>query len=220
MSICKRRDPNKKKIAVVVMGDVDRSPRMINHALSIANLTKDYQADLIGYRGNSLPQAVEENQRIRPRYLSTKFLKMIQQMPKALYLLYAVMRIIFQVMQLFYIFLSEHYDYVLMQNPPCVPLLLVLVILKATRLSKSKIIIDWHNYGYSIMRVNKVNKALVFIGKVYEMRLAKWGDYHLCVSKAMQVDLIHKFGIDKLKAPRVLYDKATNKFKDPLPGGL
>ena len=52
MSICKRRDPNRKKIAVVVMGDVDRSPRMINHALSVANLTKDYHADLIGYRGN------------------------------------------------------------------------------------------------------------------------------------------------------------------------
>ena len=55
MSICKRRDPNNKRIAVVVMGDVDRSPRMINHALSVANVTKTYNADLIGYKGNSLP---------------------------------------------------------------------------------------------------------------------------------------------------------------------
>ena len=77
MSICKRRDPTKPRIAVVVMGDVDRSPRMINHALSIANLTKTYYADLIGYRGNSLPQAVSQNNRIRTRYLSTKFLKLI-----------------------------------------------------------------------------------------------------------------------------------------------
>ena len=55
MSICRRRDPNKKRIAVVVMGDVDRSPRMINHALSVANVTTTYNADLIGYKGNSLP---------------------------------------------------------------------------------------------------------------------------------------------------------------------
>jgi len=60
-----------------VMGDVDRSPRMINHALSIASQTVDYSADLIGYRGNSLPQAVADNKRIRARYLSTKFLKLI-----------------------------------------------------------------------------------------------------------------------------------------------
>ncbi len=93
MSICKRKGVN--RVAVVVMGDVDRSPRMINHALSVATLTKDYNVDLIGYRGNSLPQAVERNERIRTRYLSTKFLKMIQQMPKVLYLLYAILRIFF-----------------------------------------------------------------------------------------------------------------------------
>ena len=98
MSICKRRDPTKKRIAVVVMGDVDRSPRMINHALSVANVTKSYHADLIGYRGQSLPLSVESHPRIRPRYLSTKLLKLIQSMPKALYLLYAVLRIIIQVL--------------------------------------------------------------------------------------------------------------------------
>jgi len=77
MSICKRKG-QQNRIAVVVMGDVDRSPRMINHALSAASITKDLQVDLIGYRGNSLPYAVETNRRIRTRYLSTKFLKMIQ----------------------------------------------------------------------------------------------------------------------------------------------
>ena len=65
----KPKDLN-KRIAVIVMGDVDRSPRMINHALSIANLT-EYQVDLIGYRGNSLPESVGSNENIRMRYLST-----------------------------------------------------------------------------------------------------------------------------------------------------
>ena len=93
MSICKRRDPNKKKIAVVVMGDVDRSPRMINHALSIANLTS-YYVDLIGYQGNSLPKSVENNDKIESRYLSTKLIDQLRKLPKILYLLYAILRII------------------------------------------------------------------------------------------------------------------------------
>lgn len=100
-----------------------------------------------------------------------------------------------------------------MQNPPCIPLLLVLVILKVTGLSKSKLIIDWHNYGYSIMKVNRVNKALVFLGKVYEMRLGKFADHNLCVSDAMRTNLIHFFGLKK-SPPHVLYDKATKKFGD------
>lgn len=79
-------------------------------------------------------------------------------------------------------------------------------------MSKSQIIIDWHNYGYSILRVNRVNKWLVALAKVYEMLFAKCGDHHLCVSRAMQVDLQYKFGIKKT-VPHVLYDKATRKFK-------
>lgn len=58
--------------------------------------------------------------------------------------------------------------------------------------------------------MNRVNKALVFLAKVYEMWFGKWGDHHLCVSKAMQIDLINKFRIGK--TPHVVYDKATLKF--------
>ncbi len=158
-----------------------------------------------------MPQAVADNKRIRTRYLSTSFLKVIQKMPKQLYLLYAILRIIFQVIQLIYVFLSEHYDYILVQNPPCVPILFVLSLLKATRLSKSEIIIDWHNYGYSILRVNHVNKFLVALAKLYELLFSKCADYHLCVSRAMQTDLQYKFGVKPL--PHVLYDKATRKFR-------
>lgn len=52
-----------------------------------------------------------------------------------------------------------------------------------------KVIIDWHNYGYSILRVNRANKLFIFIGKIYEKYFSKIGDFHLCVSKAMKIDL-------------------------------
>lgn len=57
-----------------------------------------------------------------------------------------------------------------------------------------------------------MNKWLVAFAKIYEMVFSKCGDHHLCVSRAMQVDLQHKFGIKK-SVPHVLYDKATRKFK-------
>lgn len=43
---------NKKKgsVAVVVVGDVGRSPRMQYHSLSLAN--NNFKVDLIGYGGN------------------------------------------------------------------------------------------------------------------------------------------------------------------------
>ena len=44
-------------IAVVVLGDLDRSPRMLNHALSAAQ--NGHQVTLIGYQGSSLPAAIE-----------------------------------------------------------------------------------------------------------------------------------------------------------------
>ena len=139
-------------------------------------------------------------------------LEKLKELPKVWYLLYAVLRILIQVLQLLYVFCSEHYDYVLMQNPPCVPLLLVLVLMKWCGLSRSQIVVDWHNYGYSIMRVNGVNKALVFLAKVYEMKLAKYADHHLCVSQAMQIDLVNQFQITGTR-PHVVYDKATKKFR-------
>jgi beta-1,4-mannosyltransferase len=74
---------------------------------------------------------------------------------------------------------------------------------------RMKLVIDWHNYGYSILRVNGRNKILVLLGKLYEMWLGRFGDYHLCVSKAMQKDLMNKFN---LRNVFVLYDKATKKF--------
>ena len=46
----------KQSIAVVVLGDLDRSPRMLNHALSAAQ--NGHDVTLIGYQGSSLPAQI------------------------------------------------------------------------------------------------------------------------------------------------------------------
>lgn len=41
-----------KRVAVLVLGDIGRSPRMQNHAVSLAKA--GFQVDLIGFRGKNL----------------------------------------------------------------------------------------------------------------------------------------------------------------------
>jgi beta-1,4-mannosyltransferase len=163
---------------------------MLNHSLSFATLTQ-YEVDLIGYRGSNLPDEVRSNKKIRTRYLSTSIVDYIKRLPKVLYLVYAILRIVIQIIQLLFVLMSRQYDYIIVQNPPCVPLFFVIILVKMMKCGRTKLIIDWHNYGYSIMRVNRVNKMLVFLAKIYEKHLGRWGDYNLCVSKAMKTDLIH-----------------------------
>ncbi len=65
-----------RRLAVVVMGDVDRSPRMRNHALSAAeNLDPSWSIDLIGYEGQALPESVRKNKRITARYIGMGHVK-------------------------------------------------------------------------------------------------------------------------------------------------
>jgi len=85
---------------------------------------------------------------------------------------------------------ASTYEYIIVQNPPCIPVLAVCYL--ASILRGTKVIIDWHNYGYSILRVNNANKIVVFLAKFYEKFFGpRTGFAHVCVSKNMQTDLIH-----------------------------
>jgi len=65
----------------------------------------------------------------------------------------------------------------------------------ALMMEPTKLIIDWHNYGYTIMEANKVNSFLVKLGRLYEGFFGLFAHEHLTVSKAFQKDLSEKFGI-------------------------
>lgn len=94
------------------------------------------------------------------------------------------------------------------------PLLIVCIIVKVLTCFKSRLIIDWHNYGFTILRVNNVSNKLVGLARFYELTLGKFGDFHLTVSEAMKTDLIRI--IPALAARQnkvhVLYDRATSSF--------
>ena len=49
----------KKKMGVFVLGPLDRSPRMLNHAISLCEFTK-YKVEFVGYKGSSMPARLKD----------------------------------------------------------------------------------------------------------------------------------------------------------------
>ena len=81
-----------------------------------------------------------------------------------------------------------------MQNPPSVPTIPVCWLY--ARLFNVKLIIDWHNYGYSIMALN----APKFVTRIYEWIELSFGsraDYHLTVTEALKDDLESRTPIER-----------------------
>lgn len=157
-------------------------------------------------------EEVLKSENIRVTYLSTWFVDLLRKLPRFLYLVYAVLRLVTQSVQLLWVLLfSNTYSYIVIQNPPCLPLLLIAILIQT--LTKTKVVIDWHNYGFSILAVNRTNKFLVKAAKHYEVFLGRFGWRHLTVSKAMKTDLATMTGI-RPEHIQVLYDRATPKFAE------
>ena len=103
------------------------------------------------------------------------------------------------------------YDYILVQNPPCIPLFFVLYLLKWVR--TYELIIDWHNYGYTILESCGTKAPICACARLYEIMFGKYGDHHLTVSHAFARDLSKQIGVpvDRIG---VLHDRAVEgKFR-------
>ncbi|KAL0443673.1 UNVERIFIED_CONTAM: UDP-glycosyltransferase TURAN [Sesamum latifolium] len=99
-------------------------------------------------------------------------------------------------------------DAFLVQNPPSVP---TLVVVKwASWLRHSAIIVDWHNFGYTLLALSLGRSSLfVAIYRWIEKSYGEMAHGSLCVTKAMQHELSQNWGI---KAT-VLYDQPPEFFR-------
>lgn len=77
----------------------------------------------------------------------------------------------------------------------------------------TKIIIDWHNYGWTILQVNRASGWMVKVARAFELTFGRFADYHLTVSEAMKQNLGQIVPAIARKPIHVLYDRATDKFK-------
>jgi beta-1,4-mannosyltransferase len=192
-------------VCVVVLGDVGRSPRMQYHCMSLA-ADATTSVSLVGFPGETCVPEVEANPRIRKYLIASPFARA----PRSLFLLWAPLKVALQVLQLLYTLLLvvPLPRAFLVQNPPSIPVLAVVWV--AARLRGASFIIDWHNFGYTILGLGLGRShPLVVLSRWYEHFFARRADGHLCVTNAMRKWLEKHWGVQAI----VLYDRAPPFFR-------
>ena len=195
-----------KRVCVIVLGDIARSPRMINHTVELIKHTK---VDLIGYCDTKVPNRLE-NANIDIKPLSFSFLHVIKKLPSIIYLIFRLFLEFLQMFVLLFIKAKQPYKKILIQNPPCFHVLPLLLLYK--KLKKAEIIIDIHNYGFTLLsdRMSKFKKIFTFL-EVFLIRVT--GSRFLVVSEAMRENVKTKW---KLSNITTLYDKPNRKVFKPI----
>ncbi|KAL1511477.1 hypothetical protein AB1Y20_006275 [Prymnesium parvum] len=194
------------RAAVLVLGDVGRSPRMQYHALSLAqHCSKVY---LIGHVGERCVPQVEVQQNIIPILMSADLFPR----PKSrfLYVLCLPLKAVVQMVQLLWTLLVvlPRPDLLLVQTPPAIPTLAAAWALRLLR--GCTVVVDWHNLGYSVLQQSLGTRhALVVVSRMYEQIFGRALDGHLCVTRAM-ADFLHQEWAVKA---RVLYDRPPSFFR-------
>lgn len=202
--------PTRKKtrVTIVVLGDVGRSPRMQYHALALASSLAD--VDLVGYAGSVPARSVREHPGITCHLLQPPLLRQQHRLPRLLFLVYSLVKVIGQCLRLLWVLLGvvRKPDVLLVQNPPAIPTLLIALLV--ARVRAAKLVIDWHNFGYSMLalQVGPQHPA-VRLARWYERRVSRHADAHLCVSRTMQTELQEHWGIPYVT---VLYDRPAEAF--------
>lgn len=133
----------------------------------------------------------------------------MQGWPKILRPLMLVMKPIYQfLMLLWFLFVKVPApDVFLVQNPPSVPTLTA--VAWASWIRRSAFIIDWHNFGYTLLALSLGRSNLfVVVYRWLEKHYGKMANGSFCVTRAMQHELAQNWGI---KAA-VLYDQPPEFF--------
>lgn len=173
----------RKNVFVFVYGDIGRSPRMQNHAYE---LSKYYNVSFMGFVETAPRNEILHNEHINLINLKIPHLQPLKSFS---FYLYALVLIILQICQIMYMFVIRvrRIEFVLVQviryhmkNPPCIPNLFAIWL--ASLVCRFKIVVDFHNYGYTILALNVRNKFILKFAKLYEHIFVKKASIVFCVS--------------------------------------
>ena len=179
-----------RPVAVLVVGDLARSPRMLNHARELARCPRP--VCLLGLRERSFDPPPGA------RVASLRSWRTIGSFGIA----GAAIRMGLTSIELLAVLLRRAPAVILVQNPPTFPSLLAAWI--AASLVRARLVVDWHNYGYSMLALRLgPGHAITRLAARHERWMARRAARHFCVSQAMQADLARQFEI----RAEVLYDR-------------
>src|SRR5687767_7069338 len=197
------------RTAVIVLGDVGRSPRMQYHAASLA--AAGGEVDLIGLDGTPPIPAVAGNVHIRVHRLSDRAFAQRATGGVRRFVWGSAFRALGQAVRLFSTLMRiPKPDVILVQNPPAVPALSMAWL--ASRVRKARFVIDWHTLSHTIaaVKVGDHHRAVKALARS-ERRWAKRGDGHLTVSKALAEWLAREYKVTAV----VAYDRPSAAFAPP-----
>jgi beta-1,4-mannosyltransferase len=193
---------------VIVLGDIGRSPRMQYHANSLSQLPYVSKVTLVGYGGEKVIADLQNNGKVDVCALELAKLRSLEVKSS---ILRALLKGTYLIMWLLYVLALgiQRYEIVLIQNPPALPAFFVAWFVSF--FNGAKIILDWHNLGFSIYEHGLKSKThpLVQITKFCEQRLCKYAARHICVSNALKEYLHQHCDINAT----VVYDRPPNVFQ-------
>ena len=180
------------------------------HAQALAANGAD--VDLVGLDGTALPKRITDDARITvhrfkgPRLWIRQSLSGLTGSGYAFVGLFDAIRLSVRLWRT--LRQLKRPDLVLVQNPPAFPTLLVTWL--ALKRRGVRFVIDWHNLGYTLLRLRlgQWHPAVRF-ARWFERRDARSADANLCVSRALAAFLESRFGVT---TAHVLYDRPASPF--------
>ncbi|KAM0328155.1 hypothetical protein ACHAQA_005561 [Verticillium albo-atrum] len=138
-------------IQVLVLGDIGRSPRMQYHALSIVK--NGGRVDLVGYNESPLHPQLDKHNRANLYPLSE--LPALLKSKKLPFFILGPLKVIWQACSIFYVmaYQAPAARWIIIQNPPSIPTLHLALVISVLR--GSHLLVDWHNYGWSILATTR-----------------------------------------------------------------
>src|SRR3954469_18356432 len=150
------------RAVVVALVDLGRSARMRYHAQALS--AHGVEVDLVGFEGTTLPRSITDDPRITVHRLSASRLR-----DGAPSLTYAPMALVDSLRMAVRLWRTlrrlRKPDVVLVQDPPAFPTVTVARLALAKK--GVRFVIDWHNIGYTVLRLR--------MGQWHPaVRLARW----------------------------------------------
>ena len=195
------------RAAVIALGDLGRSARMQYHAHALVSNGVD--VDLVGLEGTPLPKRVTDDPRITVHRIKGPRSRIRQSLYGSGYAVVGLFDAVRLSLRLWRTLRRlPRPDVVLVQNPPAFPT--VTVTWFSLRRRGVRFIIDWHNLGYTFLRLRLGRwHPAVRLARWYERRDARRVEANLCVSRGLAAFLESRFGVTNA---HVLYDRPASTF--------
>jgi beta-1,4-mannosyltransferase len=195
------------RAAVVALGDLGRSARMQYHAHALVSNGVD--VDLVGLEGTPLSKRITDDPRITVHRIKGTRLRIRRSLYGSSYAVAGLfdaarlgLRLWRTLRQL------PRPDLVLVQNPPAFPTFAV--TWWSLRRRGVRFFIDWHNLGYTLLRLRLGHwHPAIRLARWVERRDARRVDANLCVSRGLAAFLESRFGVTNA---HVLYDRPASAF--------